>query len=152
VGGNSVFLLAAMRQALRSVMLGRMRPGPGAGSLRILIVDDSRHFLNAACAALEQDGITVVGVASTSAEAIQLAGELRPDGILVDVDLGDESGLDLALELASVEYAPVVLISAYPESELADLIAASPAVGFVSKSDLSASAVSSLIAAKRDPG
>jgi DNA-binding NarL/FixJ family response regulator len=152
VGGNSVFLLAAMRQALRSVMLGRMRPGPGAGSLRILIVDDSRHFLNAACAALQQDGITVVGVASTSAEAIQLAGELRPDGILVDVDLGDESGLDLALELASVEYAPVVLISAYPESELADLIAASPAVGFVSKSDLSASAVSSLIAAKRDPG
>jgi len=141
-----------MREALRSVMLGRMRPGPGAGSLRILIVDDSRHFLNAACAALEQDGITVVGVASTSAEAIQLAGELRPDGILVDVDLGDESGLDLALELASVEYAPVVLISAYPESELADLIAASPAVGFVSKSDLSASAVSSLIAAKRDPG
>ncbi|HTG42103.1 MAG TPA: response regulator [Methylomirabilota bacterium] len=152
MGGNSVFLLAAMREALRSVMLGRMRPGPGAGSLRILIVDDSRHFLNAACAALEQDGITVVGVASTSAEAIQLAGELRPDGILVDVDLGDESGLDLALELASVEYAPVVLISAYPESELADLIAASPAVGFVSKSDLSASAVSSLIAAKRDPG
>ena len=141
-----------MREARRSVMLGRMEPRPGAGTLRILIVDDSRHFLNAACAALEQDGITVVGVASTSAEAIQLAGELRPDGILVDVDLGDESGLDLALELASVEYAPVVLISAYPESELADLIAASPAVGFVSKSDLSASAVSSLIAAKRDPG
>jgi DNA-binding NarL/FixJ family response regulator len=93
-----------------------------------------------------------VGVASTSAEALQLARDLHPDGILVDVDLGDESGLDLALELASVEYAPVVLISAYPESELADLIAASPAVGFVSKSDLSASAVSSLIAAKRDPG
>ena len=133
-------------------MLMRMKPGSRETALRILIVDDSRHFLNAARAVLEQDGISVVGVASTSAEARQLARELRPDGILVDVDLGDESGLDLALELASVEYAPVVLISAYPESELADLIAASPAVGFVSKSDLSASAVSSLIAAKRDPG
>ena len=127
-------------------MLLQMRPGPGAGSLRILIVDDSRHFLDAARGALEQDGLSVVGVASTSSEALQLARELRPDGILVDIDLGDESGLDLAREFASVESAPVVLISAYPESELADLIAASPAVGFVSKSQLSAGAVSRLIA------
>jgi hypothetical protein len=51
--------------------------------------------------------------------------------------------------LASAEAAPVVLISAYPASELDDLIATSPAVGFVSKSQLSASAVSSLIATAR---
>jgi CheY-like chemotaxis protein len=150
--GNSVFLLASMRDPLSSVMLGRMRPGPDVVKLRILIVDDSRHFLNAARGALEQDGVTVVGVASTSAEALQLASELHPDGILVDIDLGDESGLDLALEFASSGTAPVVLISAYPESELVDLIAASPAVGFVSKSELSASAVSRLIAAERGPG
>lgn len=128
-----------------------MKPVPEARTLRILIVDDSRHFLNAARGVLEQDGMTVVGVASTSAEALQLARELRPDGILVDVDLGDESGLDLARELAAWDAAPVVLISAYPESELADLIAASPAVGFVSKSDLSADAVSSLITAEGGP-
>lgn len=133
-------------------MLSGMRPGPGAGTLRILIVDDSRHFLDAARAVLEQDGITVVGVASTRAEALQLARELHPDGILVDVDLGDESGLDLAREFASSNVAPVVLISAYPESELADLIAASPVVGFVSKSELSAGAISSLIAAGHGPG
>jgi DNA-binding NarL/FixJ family response regulator len=138
-----------MRDGLSSPMLLQMRPGPGAGSLRILIVDDSRHFLDAARGALEQDGLSVVGVASTSSEALQLARELRPDGILVDIDLGDESGLDLAREFASVESAPVVLISAYPESELADLIAASPAVGFVSKSQLSAGAVSRLIASAR---
>ncbi|MDX6432270.1 MAG: hypothetical protein QOE54_4636 [Streptosporangiaceae bacterium] len=129
-----------------------MTPASDARNLRILIVDDSRHFLNAARGALEQDGITVVGVASTSAEALQLARQLRPDGILVDIDLGDENGLDLAREFASSKAAPVVLISAYPESELADLIAASPAVGFVSKSQLSASAVSSLIAIAADPG
>jgi DNA-binding NarL/FixJ family response regulator len=129
-----------------------MTPASDARNLRILIVDDSRHFLNAARGALEQDGITVVGVASTSAEALQLARQLRPDGILVDIDLGDENGLDLAREFASSKAAPVVLISAYPESELADLIAASPAVGFVSKSQLSASAVSSLIAIATDPG
>jgi DNA-binding NarL/FixJ family response regulator len=129
-----------------------MRPGPNARSLRILIIDDSRHFLSAARGAVEQDGITVVGVASTSAEALQLARELRPDGVLVDIDLGDESGLDLAREFASSEAAPVVLISAYPESDLADLIAASPAVGFVSKSELSADAVWSLLAPERGPG
>jgi DNA-binding NarL/FixJ family response regulator len=126
-----------------------MRPEPHSAALRILIVDDSRHFLDAARGALEQDGISVVGVASTIAEARRLARELRPDGILVDIDLGDENGLDLARQLASADAAPVVLISAYSESELADVIAASPAIGFVSKSHLSASAVSRLIGAER---
>jgi CheY-like chemotaxis protein len=141
-----------MRDAKSSGMLAGMKPGPDTRTLRILIVDDSPHFLTAARGVLEQDGITVAGVASTSAEAIQLARELRPDGILVDIDLGEESGLDLAREFASSEAGPVILISAYPESELADLIAASPAVGFVSKSELSASAVSSLVATERRPG
>ena len=129
-----------------------MRPGSTTRSLRILLVDDSRHFLDAARGVLEQDGLTVVGVASTSAEARQLARDLRPDGILVDVDLGDESGLDLAREFAATDAAPVVLISAYPASDLAELIATSPAVGFVSKSELSASAIRGLLATGRDPG
>jgi DNA-binding NarL/FixJ family response regulator len=141
-----------MHDGLSSEMLERMRPGPNPRGLRILIVDDSRHFLDAARGALEQDGVTVVGVASTIAEARRLARDLRPDGILVDIDLGDESGLDLARQLASAEAAPVVLISAYSESELADVISASPAVGFVSKSELSASAVSRLISSERGPG
>jgi CheY-like chemotaxis protein len=129
-----------------------MNPESDNNTLRILIVDDSRHFLDAARRALEQDGITVVGVASTSAEALELAREFRPDGILVDIDLGDESGLDLAQAFASSGAAPVILISAYPASELADLIANSPVVGFLSKSDLSANAVQSLIATERGPG
>ena len=94
---------------------------------------------------LRQDGADVVGIASTSVEALQLAEELRPDVILVDVDLGEESGFDLAQQLAAAGAASIVLISVYPEVELTDLIAASPAVGFVSKSELSASAVSSLL-------
>jgi CheY-like chemotaxis protein len=150
--GHHVFLLASMREALGSVCWREMSNEPDASALRILIVDDSRLFLDAARAVLELDGITVVGAASTSAEAIQLARELGPDGILVDIDLGDESGLDLAREFASSEAAPVVLISAYPEAEVADLVAASSAIGFVSKSELSARAVSSLIAVERDRG
>ncbi len=133
-------------------MLASMKPEPGADMLRILIVDDSHHFLAAARSVLEQGGISVVGMASTKAEALELAGELRPDGILVDIDLGDESGLDLAREFARLESAPVVLISAYPASELADLIATSPVSGFLPKSDLSASAVRRLISTEVGPG
>ena len=113
--------------------------------LRYLLVDDNRHFLAAARDLLEREGGTVVGAASTSVDALQLAAELRPDVILVDIDLGEENGFDLAQRLMAEDHAPVVLISAYSEGEFADLIAASPAVGFVAKSELSARAVSELL-------
>ncbi|MDQ1431938.1 MAG: hypothetical protein QOF40_2540 [Actinomycetota bacterium] len=118
-------------------------------ALRMVIVDDSSHFLDAARNLLQHDGVDVVGVASTSAEAIPLVSEVRPDVVLVDVDLGEESGFDLVRILAGCGKFRVVLISAYPESELADLIAASPADGFVSKSELSASAVVRLLGYER---
>jgi len=122
---------------------------PQSVPLRMVIVDDSSHFLDAARNLLEHDGIDVVGVASRSAEAIELVAALRPDVILVDVDLGEESGFDLAQQLVVFEDVRVVLISAYPESELADLIAASPVDGFVSKSELSAEALSNLFGSQR---
>jgi CheY-like chemotaxis protein len=64
--------------------------------LRCLIIDDSLRFLDAARALLERQGIAVVGVASNSAEALQRVEELRPDVTLLDIDLGGESGLELA--------------------------------------------------------
>jgi DNA-binding NarL/FixJ family response regulator len=113
-------------------------------ALRSLIVDDNAHFLAAARSLLEREGIAVVGVASSCAEAVRLAGKLRPDVALVDIDLGEESGFDVARRLAGADGAalsPVVLISAYPEGDFADLIAASPALGFLSKSDVSATSI-----------
>jgi two-component system, NarL family, nitrate/nitrite response regulator NarL len=117
-------------------------------ALRLLLVDDSSHFLQAARTLLEQEGMRVVAVASTSAEALQRARELQPDVTLVDIDLGDESGLDLARRLTQAPGAlagRVVLISAYPEADLRDLIDASPAVGFLSKSRLSGRAIRQLL-------
>jgi CheY-like chemotaxis protein len=67
--------------------------------LRCLIVDDSPRVQDAARGLLERQGITVVGVASSSAEALQRAQELRPDVLLLDIDLGGESGLELARRL-----------------------------------------------------
>jgi DNA-binding NarL/FixJ family response regulator len=121
--------------------------------LRCLIVADSPRFLDAACGLLEREGVAVVGVASTSAEALQGVEELRPDVTLVDIDLGGESGFELARQIhgkASRVPSRVVLISTHAEVDYADLIAASPAVGFVSKAALSASAIRDLLGRRGD--
>jgi DNA-binding NarL/FixJ family response regulator len=95
---------------------------------------------------LEREGVAVVGVATTSAEALRREEELRPDVVLVDIRLGDESGFDLARRLCG----PVILISTYALSEYSDKIAASPAAGFIPKAELSASAVLRLADASTD--
>ena len=117
-------------------------------TLRSLLVDDNSRFLAAACDVLEREGIEVVGMASTTDEATRLAAALRPDVCLVDIDLGDESGFDLARRLAEPgDGAPrVVLISAYPEGDFSDMIADSPAVGFLPKPELSAARIRAMLA------
>ena len=88
----------------------------------------------------------VVGVATTSAEALRLEEQLRPDVVLVDIRLGDESGFDLARRLRG----RVILISTHAQSEYAEEIAGSRAVGFIAKAQLSASAVLRLAGAPSD--
>ena len=112
-------------------------------ALRCVIVDDSPGFTAAARDLLEREGVAVVGTATTCAEGRQRIEELRPDVALVDIILGEESGFDLARQLAhgSGGEPKTILISTYSERDFEDLIAASPAVGFVSKSDLSARAL-----------
>ncbi|WP_009478441.1 LytTR family DNA-binding domain-containing protein [Rhodococcus sp. JVH1] len=118
------------------------------GRLRCLIVDDNPRFSDTARRLLEQQGITVVGTASNTADAVRSAVELQPDVILVDVELGAESGFELAERLDDeVHPSAVILISTHAEQDLAELISVSPAVGFVSKSDLSAAAVRDLLGA-----
>ncbi len=122
--------------------------------LRCLIVDDSSAFLEAAHVLLERDGLSVVGVASTGAEAVRAARELRPDVLLVDVHLGEESGFELARRLVedATDGAPaVILISTYAEADFGDLIADSPATGFLPKSKLSAKAIHRLMGAPPSP-
>jgi DNA-binding NarL/FixJ family response regulator len=112
-------------------------------AVQCLIVDDNRDFLEAARTLLEREGLTVAGMASTGAEALRKTEQLRPDLVLVDVSLGDESGIELARRLVAcpAHSATVILISTRSEAEFADLIAASPAAGFLSKSELSADAI-----------
>lgn len=123
--------------------------------LRSLIVDDDVHFLRAARDLLERQGMVVVGVASTGDEAVQRAKELRPDVTLVDIGLGEDDGFDVAERLAAtngLEHTSVVLISTYAENDFADLVAASPAVGFLTKMDLSLRAICELLARASNDG
>ena len=116
--------------------------------MRCLIVDDSMHFIAAARGLLEGQGFTVVGVASTGADALRRFVELRPDVTLVDVDLAGESGFDVAEELhraTSEGPSPVVLISTHAAQDFAELIDASPAAGFLTKTELSCGAIRDLI-------
>jgi two-component system nitrate/nitrite response regulator NarL len=116
---------------------------------RCLLVDDSPQFLEAASKVLESQGLTVVGVASTSAEAVARVRELEPDVTLLDVDLYGESGFDLAWQLAEVsDEAPTrtILTSTHRESDLAELLAVTPVLGFISKNELSADAVRDFLA------
>ena len=125
-------------------MLRRVRP-------RCLIVDDNESFLEIAAASLAGDDLDVVGTATTSAEALRQVVEQRPDVVLVDINLGEESGFDLARTL--VERFPqlasgVVLISTRAERDFGGLIAASRAVGFIPKVQLSGAAVRALVASR----
>lgn len=116
-------------------------------AVRCLIVDDSPSFLDAARAMLRSDGVEVVGTATTAAEALRIHQELHPDVTLVDVDLGAESGFDVVLELhrGCIPAPVVVLTSTRSESDLIDLLAVSPARGFLPKFQLSGSALRGLV-------
>jgi DNA-binding NarL/FixJ family response regulator len=117
--------------------------------VRCVIVDDNEPFLNEARDLLRREGIDVVGVARTGADALQKIAELQPEVTLVDIDLGGESGFNLVRALAdarSPTMPSVILISVHAESDFADLIEASAAAGFVSKAMLSASAIQDVLA------
>ena len=121
--------------------------------LRCLIVDDNPSFLEAARTLLEREGLTIAGVASKGAEALQKAEALRPEVILMDISLGDESGLDVARRLHEDKQpggAIVILISTHSATDFADLIGESPAEGFLPKADLSADAIRTIVEKSRN--
>lgn len=110
--------------------------------LRCVIVDDNSLFVERAVDLLTREGLDVIGVASDSAEAIRVVTELGPDVTLVDIDLGDEDGFELAQRLHAIAASSkIILVSTHAEEDFAHLIAASPAAGFIAKARLSAQAI-----------
>ncbi len=122
--------------------------------MRCLIVDDSADFRAVLSNMLERGGISVVAAASNTADAMTCCRDLHPDVALVDVELGEENGFDLAEALCGpgmAEPPVVILVSTYSEQDFAELIAVSPAAGFVPKFALSADAVLDLVVRATSP-
>ena len=112
----------------------------------VLIVDDHPSFRLSARRMLEADGYTVVGEAEDGAAALEAVRELDPDLVLLDIQLPDFDGFEVAARLnAAGEHPEIVFMSTRESSDFGEEIAASPARGFVTKGELSGAALAALI-------
>jgi len=112
----------------------------------VLIVDDHPSFRASAQAILTADGYEVVGEAEDGESAIEAAGRLHPDVVLLDVQLPDIDGFEVTRRLTSDNDGPsVVLVSSRDGRDFGPLVESSGACGFVPKNELSGQAVSALI-------
>jgi DNA-binding NarL/FixJ family response regulator len=112
----------------------------------VLIVDDHDGFRESATALLEAEGFAVVGTASYGATALVAVERLRPDVVLLDVQLPDLDGFVLAEWLAAAPEPPkVVLISSREAASFGPRVQSTPARGFISKHDLSGAALRALV-------
>jgi DNA-binding NarL/FixJ family response regulator len=108
----------------------------------VLIVDDHAGFRTSVRRLLEADGFRVVGEAQDGAGGIQTARELRPDLVLLDIQLPDIDGFEVCAELRQSDRAPaVVLTSTRSSADFGSLVADSGALGFLPKAELSGAAL-----------
>lgn len=113
----------------------------------VLIVDDHPSFRSTARLLLESEGFDVVGEAPDGASAISAAAELHPDLVLLDVNLPDIDGFDVASRITSEGDAPaVVLVSSRDPSDFGPLVGRSGARGFIPKGELCGAAITALLA------
>jgi DNA-binding NarL/FixJ family response regulator len=104
----------------------------------VLVVDDHAEFRESARALLEADGFTVVGEAADGREAIAEAERVRPQVVLLDIQLPDLDGFAVARRLAAAPDPPaVVLISSRDAAAYGARLATAAARGFIAKRDLS---------------
>ncbi len=108
----------------------------------LLIVDDHPSFRGAARALLESEGFDVIGEADTGASGVEAALRLKPDIVLLDVQLPDTDGFQVARALMETDSRPVViLVSSRDASDYGELLEGAPARGFIAKAELTAAKV-----------
>lgn len=117
-----------------------------AGIERVLVVDDHPSFRRSVRMLLADDGFEVVGEAEDGAAALALADELEPDLVLLDVQLPDIDGFEVASRLLRRRpWLGIVLVSTRDHADYGSLVECSGALGFVSKADLSSAVLGRLL-------
>lgn len=112
----------------------------------VLVVDDHDKFRAAARGLVESVGWRVVGEAATGEDALAAVAALRPEVVLLDVVLPGLSGFEVAALLAARRPAPrVILVSGRSRTDYRRQLSALPAVAFLSKRELTASALTELV-------
>jgi DNA-binding NarL/FixJ family response regulator len=112
----------------------------------VLIVDDHADFRASAAELLGSEGFDVVGAAPDAERAVALALRLRPQVVLLDVQLPDEDGFVVAARLAQEAQPPkVVLISGREAAAYGRRVADAPVRGFIAKRDLTGAALAALV-------
>lgn len=114
--------------------------------LRTLVVDDHTGFRASVRVLLQMEGFDVVGEAGDGATALSAAGGLRPDLVLLDIQLPDCEGFEVAREILERGYsASIVLVSSRDASDYGDSVERSGALGFVPKSELTGGRLRALL-------
>jgi DNA-binding NarL/FixJ family response regulator len=112
----------------------------------VLIVDDSGSFRRSARLLLEEEGFDIVGEAEDGGSALAEVDRLRPELVVLDVQLAQDDGFDVAEALATRPDAPmVVMVSTRDAASYADRLATTPARGFIAKADLSGERLAAML-------
>lgn len=112
----------------------------------VLIVDDHVAYCSTAERLLQSEGFDVVGSANDAADAVRATRRLLPDVVLLDIQLPDGDGFDVARRLAALERPPiVVLMSSRTASAYGDRIERAPVRGFLTKDELSGDALATFL-------
>jgi DNA-binding NarL/FixJ family response regulator len=115
--------------------------------MRVLIVDDHPSFRATARALLESEGYDVVGEAASAAAALAAAEQAQPEVVLVDIQLPDLDGFELAERLVALDTTiQIVLTSSRDVEDYGRCIEESAANGFVPKAELSGPRLAALLA------
>jgi CheY-like chemotaxis protein len=112
----------------------------------IVVVDDHPTFRATACALLEAEGFVVVGEAADGLSALEVVERLSPDVVLLDVQLPDIDGFEVAARTAAFDSPPVIVLTSSRDArDFGSLISESGACGFIEKAELSGEAMTALI-------
>ena len=136
-----------MKSRARPLLSAKLRRHPRHMATTALIVDDHQAFRSFARLLLESEGFDVVGEADDGASAVAAGAELGPQVVLLDVQLPDALGFDVARQLLAHDpTTAVVLVSSRDAADYGDQIETSGALGFIPKAELSGSALRELLA------